>query len=185
MPSSEENFPRRKAPPTDSSHGQKRDRRRCSSRGTQNTYFSFSPLNYRAMSQWARSLEWRHAVTLHSAVRKNCITFFPFYCEACSLYFIIMTLWLTFVGLSTDLQSTVYFAHAICFIIWFIDNEIIIILHFLINFLALIHIIKAIGTTWSNSVDRKSLYIVSSSYLCFDWNILHNRIVIFQNSFMR
>ena len=45
----------------------------------------------RAISQWARSLEWRHAVTLHTAVGKNCFTFFPFSCEACSLY---LVLWL-------------------------------------------------------------------------------------------
>ena len=45
----------------------------------------------RAISQWARSLEWRHAVTLHTAGGKNCIIFFPFSCEASSLY---LVLWL-------------------------------------------------------------------------------------------
>ena len=48
----------------------------------------------RAISQWARSLEWRHAVTLHTAVGKNCITFYPFSCEALLPLFSIMTLWL-------------------------------------------------------------------------------------------
>ena len=46
----------------------------------------------RAIGQWARSLEWCHAVTLHTAVGKNCITFFPFSCEACSLY-LVLWLW--------------------------------------------------------------------------------------------
>ena len=45
----------------------------------------------RAINQWARSLEWHHAVTLHILVGKICITFFPFSCEACSLY---LVLWL-------------------------------------------------------------------------------------------
>ena len=45
----------------------------------------------RAISQWARGLEWRHAGTLHILVGKICITFFPFSCEACSLY---LVLWL-------------------------------------------------------------------------------------------
>ena len=39
----------------------------------------------------AISLEWYLAVTLHILVGKNCITFFPFSCEACSLY---LVLWL-------------------------------------------------------------------------------------------
>ena len=34
-----------------------------------------------AISQWAHSLEWRHAVTLHILVGKICITFFLLYCE--------------------------------------------------------------------------------------------------------
>ena len=45
----------------------------------------------RAISQWARSLEWRHVVTLHTAIGKKCVTFFPFSYEACSLY---LVLWL-------------------------------------------------------------------------------------------
>ena len=58
--------------------------------GTQNTHFSLSPPSpTRAISQWARSLEWRHAVTMHTAVGKICITFFPFPCEACSLYLVL------------------------------------------------------------------------------------------------
>ena len=64
----------------DFSHRQKRDRRRCNSWGTQNTYFSL-PLLTRAIDQWARSLEWRHAVTLHILVGKICISFFLFFCE--------------------------------------------------------------------------------------------------------
>ena len=35
----------------------------------------------RAISQWERSLEWRHAVTLYILVGKICITLFPFSCE--------------------------------------------------------------------------------------------------------
>ena len=34
-----------------------------------------------AISRWARSLEWRHAVTLHILVGKISISFFLFYCE--------------------------------------------------------------------------------------------------------
>ena len=45
----------------------------------------------RAISQWTRNLEWRQAVTLHTAVGNNSITFFPFSCKACSLY---LELWL-------------------------------------------------------------------------------------------
>ena len=59
---------------------------------TQNRYFSLSPPSTRAISQWTRSLEWRQAVTLHTAFGKNCITFFPFSCEACSLY-LVLWLW--------------------------------------------------------------------------------------------
>ena len=47
------------------------------------------PPQTRAISQWAGSLEWRHALTLHTAVGKNCITFFPFSCEACALYLVL------------------------------------------------------------------------------------------------
>ena len=50
-----------------------------------------SPPQTNAISQWTRSLEWRHAVTLHILVGKICITWFPFSCEACSLY---LVLWL-------------------------------------------------------------------------------------------
>ena len=35
----------------------------------------------RAISQWAISLEWRHAVTLYILVGKICISFSLFYCE--------------------------------------------------------------------------------------------------------
>ena len=43
--------------------------------------FPLSPRHYWAISQWASSLEWRHAVTLHLLVGKICISFFLFYCE--------------------------------------------------------------------------------------------------------
>ena len=80
LPSTEDKF----SPPFKSSahsllqcyHGQKRDRRRCNSRG-----IPPQPPATRAISQWARSLEWRHAVTFHILVGKICISFFPFYCE--------------------------------------------------------------------------------------------------------
>ena len=74
------------SPPLSSAHRlltwQKRDRRRCNSRETQNTYFFLTPpLLTRATTQWARSLEWRQAVTLQILVGKICINFFLFYCE--------------------------------------------------------------------------------------------------------
>ena len=43
--------------------------------------FPLSPRHYRPISQWASSLEWRHAMTLHIMVGKICISFFLFYCE--------------------------------------------------------------------------------------------------------
>ena len=64
----------------------KRDRRRCNSRGTPSR-----PPPTSTISQWACSLEWRQAVTLQILVGKTCITFFPFSCEACSL---CLVLWL-------------------------------------------------------------------------------------------
>ena len=57
-------------------HRQKRDRRRCNSRG-----IPPQPPATRAISQWARSLEWRHAVTLPNLVENICSSFFLFYCE--------------------------------------------------------------------------------------------------------
>ena len=57
-------------------HRQKRDRRRCNSR-----VIPPQPLASRVITQWASSLEWRHAVTLHILVGKICITFFLFYWE--------------------------------------------------------------------------------------------------------
>ena len=57
-------------------HRKKSDRRRCNSRG-----IPPQPPAPRAISQWASSLEWRHAVTLHILVGKICINFFLFYCE--------------------------------------------------------------------------------------------------------
>ena len=55
-------------------HRQKRDKRRCN-------WNSPSAPATRVISQWASSLEWRHAVTLHILVGKICISFFLFYCE--------------------------------------------------------------------------------------------------------
>ena len=89
------------SPPLSSAHRQKRDRRPYNFRGTQNTYFSPPPppIPTRAINQWARCLEYRHAVTLHILVGKICITFFPFSYEACSFY---LVLWLC--ALPTDLR---------------------------------------------------------------------------------
>ena len=62
--------------------------------GKQNTYFSLNPPPpTRAISQWARSLEWRHAVTLHILFGKICISFLLFYCEGMLPLYSIMTLW--------------------------------------------------------------------------------------------
>ena len=58
------------------SHRQEGDRRRCNSRG-----IPPQPPATRIISQWAVSLEWRHAVTLHILVGKICISFFLFYYE--------------------------------------------------------------------------------------------------------
>ena len=57
--------------------------------------FPPQPPDFRAISQWARSLEWRHAVTLHILVGKICISFFLFYCEGMLLP-CMMTLWSIF-----------------------------------------------------------------------------------------
>ena len=70
---------RESSPPLNSAHRQKRDRRRCNSRG-----IPPQPPTTRVINQWPRSPVWRHAVKLHTAVGKNCITFFTFFCEACS-----------------------------------------------------------------------------------------------------
>ena len=57
--------------------------------------FPLAPRHYRAISQWACILEWRHAGTLHILVGKICIIFFLFYCEGMlSLVGSIMTLWM-------------------------------------------------------------------------------------------
>ena len=73
-------------------HRQKRDRRRCNSRR-----IPPQPPASMVISQWARSLEWRHVVTLHNLVGKICITFFLFYCEG---MLSLVVLWLC--------DSTVY-----------------------------------------------------------------------------
>ena len=58
-------------------HRPKRYRRRCNSRGIPN-----QPPATRAISQWARILEWRHAVSVaHSGRNFFFISFFLFYCE--------------------------------------------------------------------------------------------------------
>ena len=56
-------------------HRQKRDRRCCNFRGIPS-----QPPATREISQWARSLEWRHAGMLNILVGKICISFFLFYC---------------------------------------------------------------------------------------------------------
>ena len=73
-------------------HLQKRDRRRCNSRRTPP-----QPPASRVISQWASSLEWRHAVTLHILVGKICISFFLFYCEGV-LSLVVLRLWFYPVG---------------------------------------------------------------------------------------
>ena len=67
---------RKFSPPLSPAHRQKRDMRRCNSRG-----IPPQPPATRVISQWARSPAWHHAVTLHTAVGKICIIFFLFYCE--------------------------------------------------------------------------------------------------------
>ena len=64
--------------------------------------FPLSPRHYRAISQWASILEWRHAVTLHILVGKICIIFSLFYCEG---MLSLVVLWLCEVELC--LQSSV------------------------------------------------------------------------------
>ena len=79
-------FQRRKfSPPLSFAHRifqcyywQKRDKRRCSSRGIPPQP---PPPATRAISQCECSLEWRHAVMLHILLGKICISFFLFYCE--------------------------------------------------------------------------------------------------------
>ena len=44
-------------------------------------YNNHQPPVTMVISQWAPSLEWRQAVTLHILVGKICISFFLFYCE--------------------------------------------------------------------------------------------------------
>ena len=73
-----------------------RDRRRCNS-----WEIPPQPPATRAISQWARSLEWRHAVTLHIPVGKICISFFLFYCED---MLSLVVLWLC--GINPPLASS-------------------------------------------------------------------------------
>ena len=92
MPSSEENFPRRLAPPI--------DKREIGDAAIPqfpgNAEYILlpqpptpPPSPTRANSQWARSLEWRHAVTLHILVGKISISFFLFYYE-CMLSLVVL-----------------------------------------------------------------------------------------------
>ena len=69
-------------------HRQKRDRRRCNSRGIPPQCPAI-----RVISQWERNLEWRHAVTLHILVGKICISFFLFYCEGMLSLVVLWDLW--------------------------------------------------------------------------------------------
>ena len=82
MPSSEENFPavklRPQTPPI-----VKRELGDAAIPGERRIHTSPlaqppPPQPTRAIIQWARRLEWCHAVTLHTAVGKKWITFFPF-----------------------------------------------------------------------------------------------------------
>ena len=66
-------------------HRQKRDRRRCNSIS--------APRHYWAISQWARSFEWHHAVTLRILVGKNLHHFLPVLLRGMLPLFSIMTLW--------------------------------------------------------------------------------------------
>ena len=107
-------FPADKLRPQTLPHRQKRDRRPCNSRGTQDTYFSLSPPPppTRAIGQWTRSLEWRHAVTLHILVGKICITFFLFYCEDMLSLVALWVLWLCVASRHDWLDSQRwYFSH--------------------------------------------------------------------------
>ena len=49
-----------------------------------NAEYILLPQQTRAISQWTRSLEWRHAVTLQ---------LLPFSYEACSLYLVLLLCW--------------------------------------------------------------------------------------------
>ena len=69
-------------------HRQKRDRRRCNSRG-----IPPQPPTFRVISPWERNLEWRHAVTLHILVGKICISFFLLYFEG---MLSLVVLWLCY-----------------------------------------------------------------------------------------
>ena len=83
-------------------HRQKRDRRRYNSLG-----IPPHPPAAKAISQWARSLEWRHAVTLHILVGKICISFFLFYCEG---MLSLVVLWLC------GYTNTSVHSNTLCFI---------------------------------------------------------------------
>ena len=48
----------------------------------------------RVISQWERSLEWRHTMTLHNSGRENLHRFLPILSLRHALYGSIMTLWL-------------------------------------------------------------------------------------------
>ena len=93
-------------------HRQKRDRRRCNSQG-----IPPQPPATRAISQWACSLEWRHAVTLHILVGIICISFFLFYCEG---MLSLVVLWLC--GWNSWLIGYVFY-----YVIWDIFEDIFII----------------------------------------------------------
>ena len=68
--------------------------------------FPSAPRHYRAISQWASSFEWRHAVTLHILVGKICIIFLLFYCEG---MLSLVVLWLcghTFIYKSSSYNNS-------------------------------------------------------------------------------
>ena len=73
------------SPPLSSSHRQKRDRRRCNSRGTQNTYFPLSPLSSPQLGPLANERAVSGQGNLHH--------FLPVSLRGMLPLFNIMTLW--------------------------------------------------------------------------------------------
>ena len=68
--------------------------------------FPLSPHHYMAISQWASSIEWRHAVTLHTLVGKICIIFVLFYCEG-MLFLVVLWLCVCMIGIALPSRNTI------------------------------------------------------------------------------
>ena len=86
------------SPPLNSIHRQKRDRRRCNSRGTQNRYFSLRLpplLPTRDISQWARSLELTSRCDVAHSGGENLHHYLPFLLRGMLPLFSVMTLFST------------------------------------------------------------------------------------------